>query len=607
MASSKKAPLIAAAVVGVLAIGGIKLATGGGSDETLETEGKTTASRSSEGCESVVIAASSEKAGLMGEIADQYNSAGRKVDGTCFEAVVTTVASGSAQTALAEGWDEKVHGAKPTVWSPAASTWVGMLKQDLMAADKPNILPEKSSSIVTSPLVLAMPKPMAEALGWPKKQLGWGDVHQLATNPAGWGSVGHPEWGKFTLGKTNPNISTSGLAATVGAFYASTGRASDLTAKDLTDKKVLKYVQDVESAVVHYGDTTLTFLSNLAKADRSGKGMTYVSAVAVEEKSVIDYNLGNPTGDPTTLKDARKPQVPLVAIYPKEGTLVSDSPYVVLDADWVSETQKKGAADIEEFMKTPASQKTFTDAGFRAHDGAAGKAIKDDSNLSAAKVKSVINAPSASVLNGVRSTWAEVRKPARVLMLMDVSGSMGDDSGHRGKSKLELAKEAAAGALDQFTAHDEVGLWAFTTGMAGGETDFYSELMPLSKLDQANSKKLTTTLNGLIPLSGTPLYAATRAAAATMKSECADGYICAVVVLTDGRNEDMSDNDLDSLLEDLGGGSSENALRVFSIAYGDGADLDTLKQISEASSAAAYDSRDASKINKVFIDVLSNF
>ena len=49
------------------------------------------------------------------------------------------------------------------------------------------------------------------------------------------------------------------------------------------------------------------------------------SAVAVEEKSVIDYNAGNPDGVLEPGEQPRKPKVPLVAIYPKEGTLYSDS------------------------------------------------------------------------------------------------------------------------------------------------------------------------------------------------------------------------------------------------------------------------------------------
>ena len=38
----------------------------------------------------------------------------------------------------------------------------------------------------------------------------------------------------------------------------------------------------VEKSIVHYGDTTLTFLTNLQAADDAGRGLTYVSAVAVE-------------------------------------------------------------------------------------------------------------------------------------------------------------------------------------------------------------------------------------------------------------------------------------------------------------------------------------
>ena len=37
---------------------------------------------------------------------------------------------------------------------------------------------------------------------------------RLANDPQGWAAFGHPEWGPFRLGKTNPNFSTSGLNVT---------------------------------------------------------------------------------------------------------------------------------------------------------------------------------------------------------------------------------------------------------------------------------------------------------------------------------------------------------------------------------------------------------
>ena len=63
----------------------------------------------------------------------------------------------------------------------------------------------------------------------------------------------------------------------------------------------------------------------------------YTSAAAVEEKSVIDYNTGNPDGVVQQGEQPRPPRVPLVAIYPEEGTLYSDNPLIVLDAEWVDE------------------------------------------------------------------------------------------------------------------------------------------------------------------------------------------------------------------------------------------------------------------------------
>src|SRR5206468_5699050 len=125
----------------------------------------------------------------------------------------------------------------------------------------------------------------------------------------------------FKLGKTNPGFSTSGLNELVAQADAAAGKTSGLSLEDLDNPAVEQFAEGVESAVVHYGDTTLTFLNNMYKADQRGTALSYVSAVAVEEKSVIDYNQGNPDGILDPGEQPRPPRVPLVAIYPKEGTL----------------------------------------------------------------------------------------------------------------------------------------------------------------------------------------------------------------------------------------------------------------------------------------------
>jgi Ca-activated chloride channel homolog len=593
-------PIIIAVVVGVVAICGIYVvlrATNGSKGDKSTDGGKRA------GCIQLNVTASSEKAALMQEFATSYAKANRKFGGKCADVQVTSMASGAALDALANGWDAKVDGPQPAVWTPAASSWVGLLKQRTAATDKPNLVPDgKLPTVAQSPLVIAMPKPMAEALGWPNTQLGWSDILSLTSDPKGWGAKGHPEWGQFRIGKTNPHFSTSGLNATIGAYVAATGRSSDLTEADLGDPKVLQFTQSVENSVVHYGDTTLTFLSNLADADKRNQGMSYISAAAVEEKSVYDYNTGNPTGDPKLAGKGAKPHVPLVAIYPKEGTLLSDHPYVTLAS--ASGDQKAAAADFLAFVQAGAQQKRFTDLAFRSYDGKVGGGLTRANGLSPDQKVSVLDPPAPPVLAKALSTWDGQRKRARVLLVLDVSGSMSELT-KTGQSKLELAKQAARQALDMFAPDDQVGLWTFSTE-ATGQTKPYTEQVPVGALS-GDKDQLKQVINGLAPGGGTALYATARAAQQDLLASADPSRINAVVLLTDGKNEYPKDNDLDRLIKDLDASTLENSVRVFTIAYGEQADLKTLQAISNSSRAAAYDASDPTTIDKVLLNVLSNF
>jgi Ca-activated chloride channel family protein len=597
-------PLVVAGVAGLILVLVLRAVyTDGGSD----SDGSAAPRGPREGCIGVNLTASSEKAGLLGVIAQEYADAGRSVGGRCVDVLVSTKASGGAEEALARGWDDGIDGPRPDVWSPAASTWLGLLREDLARTDKPGLLADENPSIARTPLVLAMPEPMARALGWPDAEVGWADILELAQAPDGWASKNHPEWGKFKLGKTNPMLSTSGLAATVGIFVAATGRSSDLTSANLADKDIRAFATAVEGSVVHYGDTTLTFLANLQRADDAGQGLAYVSAVAVEEKSVFDYNTGNPTGNPQSAGQHGPPKIPLVAVYPAEGTLASDNPYAVLDATWVTAEKRAAAEDFLDYLLTAPAQKRFTDAGFRDAQGKPGAALQGIDTVLLDQPKVELSPPAPPVLAEVRQIWTEVRKRARVLLVIDVSGSMGEQVGSAGgQTKLELAKTAAADALADFAPDDQVGVWAFTSDLPG-PTGVYVEIAPIAALGP-NLDRVRRAIGDLTPLNGTPLYAVTRQAVSTMSTAADPDRINAVVLLTDGRNEYPPDTDLSGLVREIQvSENSSGAVRVFSIAYGQDADLETLRQISEASRAAAYDATDPTSIERIFTAVISNF
>jgi len=118
-------------------------------------------------CTVADLSVSPEKLDLLTELAQDFNDsdAARTGDG-CVFARVQSKSSGGASQLLATGWDEETEGPRPVIWSPAASTWGTVLNQRLAAGGEPPMAADFTSFQLT-PLVIAMPRPMAEALGWP--------------------------------------------------------------------------------------------------------------------------------------------------------------------------------------------------------------------------------------------------------------------------------------------------------------------------------------------------------------------------------------------------------------------------------------------------------
>lgn len=556
-----------------------------------------------EGCTTITLAASSEKATLMKAMAADFNAENSRGDG-CRFVDVHSYASGQAAAAFSEGWDSRQTGfEQPDVWVPTSSSWTGVVRLGRQAQDLPPVIPDDYESVAQSPLVLAMPRPMAEALGWPDEQIGWSTVLDLAQDPRGWGAVGHPEWGPFTLGKTNPEVSTFGFEATVASYYAATGLSGDLQVADVRDKETLEFVAGIEQATAHYGPLSRTFLTNLWKADQDGRAMSYVSAVPLAEKNVFDYNAGDPDGNPDTQPNG-EPRVPLVAVYPSDGTSVFDHPYLVLKTSSITDEQQDLAAEFREFLQMPEQQEDFTDGGFRSHEGAAGAEMNQDNGILPAQPARQISMPAPDVLAEVLDSWEDVRKHARVLLVLDVSGSMGAQVAGTGKSRLELAQEAAVLALSELNPRDEVGLWAFSTQPPGG-AGVYAELVPMTLLG-GDVEDVEHAIRTLVPRGGTPLFTTTISAVEDMRSDLDPDLINAVVLLSDGQNEHLFD-DLDRVVDVLQVEDKRQLVRVFPIGYGQDADMESLERIAQASGGTAYDATDEASIEGVMISVLSSF
>lgn len=104
---------------------------------------------------------------------------------------------------------------------------------------------------VYAPLGFAMWQPMAEALGWPNKPIGWDTIVALAADPEGWGSYGRPEWGQFRFGHTHPAYANSGLLSMTSFVYGIAGQ--DLTPADIYSDEVQNALRDLEQHTSKYG------------------------------------------------------------------------------------------------------------------------------------------------------------------------------------------------------------------------------------------------------------------------------------------------------------------------------------------------------------------
>src|SRR3954468_6431321 len=395
--------LIILGIAVVVVIAAIVATSGGGDDKG--GGGKVT--RAPSGALKIDIVYSPEKEKLLVPLIQKFNGEKHEIGGKQVFVEGKIVSSGDAQKQIANGR------LQPTVWSPSSSFWGRLLNLQTDAGT----VADDNPSIVRTPLVIAMWKPMAQALGWPKKQVSFKQIIKLATASNGWASVG-AQFGPFKYVHTNPDFSTSGAEAVAASYFAFAGKREGLTSADVA--RAAPSVKKVESSIVHYGDNTLFIADQLKQ-----HGQAYASAVAMEEATLLDFNRSRPSGAPR-----------LVALYPAEGTFVSDDPYMILNAPWVSSSHRKGAEEFRKFLADEITPEMVGQFGFRPGDpGKRGSGLVSQSNgADPSQPKIELKVPEPKVLNRVLTTWRRARKPANVLLVLDNSGSMGDEN------KLEQAK-----------------------------------------------------------------------------------------------------------------------------------------------------------------------
>jgi Ca-activated chloride channel family protein len=524
--------------------------------------------------EVVSIVYGSEKRAWLEPLVEQYNTEQHQTEnGSTIVIEATPMGSIESIDAIISGQIQ------PTVWSPASSIYVPVANAEWRATHAEDLTDAKLNDLVLSPVVIAMWEPMALTLGWPDTPIGWSDIAELAISEEGWSVYGYPEWGEFKFGHTHPDFSNSGISSAIAEVYAGAGKQRGLNMEDLADEALHEFLTAVESSIIHYGRSTGFFADRMFE-----RGPSYLSAAVMYENLVVEQEQKRLSG--------QSAQLPVVAIYPKEGTFWSNHPYAVLNAPWVTNEQRAAAKDFESFLLDTPQQTLAIDYGFRPADPSINLTSPLDAQhgVDIGQPQTVLEIPSAEVTAAIRDLWKQVKRPVDLVVVMDTSGSMMGD-------KISAARSSLMEFIRLLNDRDNLEVMTFD-----------DEVYQISSLSPIGEKRdnLLNRVSGIVEGGGTSLYDATLEAYQQLEKKGNSDHIRAVVVLTDGMDTE-SQTRLPELLSEIG--SSEgggNAIKIFTIAFGSDADTDVLGQISDITGGKQYIG-DINTIHEIYADIATFF
>ena len=441
------------------------------------------------------------------------------------------------------------------VW-PANSLW-------LQLGDTQKVI-KHPQSILRSPVVLGLRKPIAESLGW----VGRDDVTiQMIEQAAA--------AGKFRLAMTSATQSNSGASAYFGFLYAMAGSPDVLTSDILADPALQDRVR-----------------SFLATVDRSSGSSGWLKDALVANPDAYDamFNYESAILEANQALTAAG-QEPLYIIYPANGLSVADSPLAyVSKGDAATEA---AFLSLQEFLLSPETQKTLSGLGRRSGligmdaEGADPAVWRRDWGVDLTRAIAPIPTPEAGVIaEALRLYQTELRKPSLTIWVLDVSGSMEGQPIEEMKQamRLLLDRKAAAVNLLQPSRRDVAIILPFsdttlTPILAEGDSDTVLEYA-------------LTQVNALEAGGGTDLYLALDQALELLQTYADDGtlrdYLPAIVAMTDGASDTVN---RDAFLADVAARSFGRDVPIHAIAFGN-ADEEQLQALTDGSIGRLFQSDD---------------
>ncbi len=295
----------------------------------------------------ITLTYSTEKRAWLEAARDRYLQTNPRVRGRPVQIMLQ--GAGSRTMVL----DVVQNRSQPTVISPASSIQIELLRNEWQQRRGSTILHSDADAprpLVLSPLVLVGWEERARAL-WPNGSRNfWADLHSALTNRQGWSGLGgDPRWGPVKFGHTSPETSNSGMQTLVLLAYGYHNKSRDLTVQDVQAPAFVQWMKEIEQATPGLGTSTGTFMDDVVRRGPSG----YDFVVTYENLALQN------------LDAASRVWQQAYRIYYPPATIMSDHPYAILDAPWVTPEQREAAANFRDFLLARPTQELALQLGFR--------------------------------------------------------------------------------------------------------------------------------------------------------------------------------------------------------------------------------------------------
>lgn len=435
------------------------------------------------------------------------------------------------------------------VW-PAASLWI-----DLFDVAK---VTRSSESIMRTPVVFAVKKPVAQSLGWIGKDVRVMDILKAA------------EARKVRFAMTSATQSNSGASAYLGFLIAFAGNPEVLTSENLKGNETRALIKKF-----------------LGSVNRSAGSSGFLKDLMVERYDLLDamvnYEAMMIEANQALVAQGREP---LYAIYPVDGLTIADSPLAFVN---------KGEADkervfkqLQQYLLSPEVQRQIQAQGRRTGlvgmgaETADARVFNPEWGIDLNRVLTPVRLPSGAVIREALELYqVAFRKPSCTLFVLDFSGSM------RGKGE-EQVKEAmrtlltpaiASRYLLQLSPEDVTVVMPYSESVVAEWT--------LQGNDPNGLDDLMAKIEGQAPLSGTYTHKALLHALAQAKTYASTGkYHTSVILMSDGEATDSLQDFFRRVDQDRIG----RDIPIYSVLFGQAKERD-MKALADGMAGRMFDGR----------------